>query len=509
MLFLQRKAMNVTHNANIRQDSLSYLWLALATVLGFFSFGKWIIPLAVWLGIVFSIRFIRTQPPVRGLIIYVFASMIPLYFTLQGMPIPGMSYFVFVAAAGLIGVLPFLAERLITPRLNGFVSTLVLPMAWTSLDYVSSVTSGSWGSLAYTQYGNLPLLQVLSITGMWGITFLIAWFASVVNWAWERQFEWKKIRVGAMVYAGILALVFLFGIVNLIFLPASDSVKVASIAAHEILLADPNTQVFLQRLSSGEITEAELESLRLKFNATNDDLLERSKREARSGAKIIYWAEANSLVLKQDEAGLIEQGRMLAHQEGIYLGMAIGTLNHSHKLWEDKIVLIEPSGEIAWEYFKARSAPGEGSMQGDGKILASDTPYGRIASSICYDMDFPNLILQAGEAEVDMMLTPANDWKKFAPLHMKMATFRAIENGFSLVRPTSDGSSVAVDYRGRVLETMDYFTSKDHVMISYVPKKGVSTVYSQAGDIFAWLCIAGFVVFLGWAMVNTVLRRRI
>lgn len=493
---------------NRKSDSLSYLWLALATVLGFFSFGEWAVPLIVWLIPIFSVRFLRTQPPVRGLLIYMFVSMVPLYFTLQGMPIPGMSYSAFVAIAGLIGVLPFLADRLITPKLNSFLSTLVLPMAWTSLDYVNSVTSGSWGSLAYTQYGNLPLLQILSITGMWGITFLIAWFASVVNWAWEQQFEWKKIRVGAMVYAGILALVFLFGIVNLVFLPASDSVKVASIAAHEILLADPDTHVFLQRLSSGEITETELASLRLKFNTTNDDLLERSEWEARSGAKIIYWAEANSLVLKQDEASLIERGRMLAHQEGIYLGMAIGTLNYSRKLWEDKIVLIEPSGEIAWEYLKARPAPGEGSMQGDGKILALDTPYGRIASSICYDMDFPNLIHQAGEAEVDIMLTPANDWKEFAPLHMQMATFRAIENGFSLVRPSSNGFSAAVDYRGRMLGTMDYFTSKDHVMISYVPKKGVRTVYSQVGDIFAWLCIAGFVVFLGWAIVSTALQRR-
>ena len=106
------------------------------------------------------------------------------------------------------------------------------------------------------------------------------------------------------------------------------------------------------------------------------------------------------------------------------------------------------------------------------------------------------------------MFTPANDWKEFAPLHMQMATFRAIENGFSLVRPTSNGFSVAVDYRGRTLETVDYFASKDHVMISYVPTKGVRTVYSQVGDIFAWLCIAGFVIFLGWAIVSTALRRR-
>ncbi len=74
-------------------DRLSFLCLILATILGFFSLGKWTIPLAVWLGIVFSIRFIRTQPPVRGLLIYAFASMVPLYFAFHGiMPITSIGY---------------------------------------------------------------------------------------------------------------------------------------------------------------------------------------------------------------------------------------------------------------------------------------------------------------------------------------------------------------------------------------------------------------------------------
>ena len=49
---------------------------------------------------------------------------------------------------------------------------------------------------AYTQYGNLPLLQLLSVTGLWGIDFLMSWLASVVNWAWERGFAWPRVRGG-------------------------------------------------------------------------------------------------------------------------------------------------------------------------------------------------------------------------------------------------------------------------------------------------------------------------
>jgi hypothetical protein len=34
----------------------------------------------------------------------------------------------------------------------------------------------------------LPLLQLLSVTGLWGIVLLMSWFASLVSWAWELGF---------------------------------------------------------------------------------------------------------------------------------------------------------------------------------------------------------------------------------------------------------------------------------------------------------------------------------
>ena len=483
----------------------SFLWLALAAIFILFSNGKWNIPAATWLFLAFALRFWRTQPLKRGFIIYAFVSMVPFYFAWQGLvPIPGIGYFIFVVIICLCIALTFLTDRLLAPRLKGFVSTLVFPLAMVTMQYIMTLASpyGSFGSLAYTQYGNLPLLQILSVTGLSGITFLLAWFASVVNWAWEQQFEWKKVWRGVVTYAGILAVLLLAGGASLTSPPASDTIRMAAIPATEIFEMSQGIRDSAQRFLSGEITETELESIRTEFNANTDDLLERSEREARAGASIIFWSEGGSYVLKEDEAAFIGRGRMLARQEGIYLGMALATLNSGHRLAENKIVLIEPSGEIAWEYFKARPVPGESSVRGDGEILTLDTPYGKIAAAICFDMDFPNLIRQAGEAGVDVMFNPANDWEEVASLRMRMATFRAIENGFSLVRPTSNGFSVAADYQGRVLAITDYVTSEDPVMIAYIPTKGVKTIYSQIGDLFAWLCMAGLVTIIGWVVVR-------
>jgi hypothetical protein len=71
-----------------------------------------------------------------------------------------------------------------------------------------------------------------AVTGMWGISFLVAWPSTIINWAGEREFAWKEIRRGLAVYGGILLLVLLFGQLRLMFAPSpQDTVRVAGIVA--------------------------------------------------------------------------------------------------------------------------------------------------------------------------------------------------------------------------------------------------------------------------------------
>ena len=117
-------------------------------------------------------------------------------------------------------------------------------------------------------------------------------------------------------------------------------------------------------------------------------------------------------------------------------------------------------------------------------------------------MDFTSLINQAGEKNIDIMLVPAWDWRAIDPLHARMAVFRAIENGFSMVRQTGNGLSIAVDYEGHTLSAMDQFTSDNNTMISQIPAKGVKTIYRMIGDSFAWLCVIGFLFGIAWASIK-------
>jgi apolipoprotein N-acyltransferase len=317
-----------------------------------------------------------------------------------------------------------------------------------------------------------------------------------------------------VLYGGLLALVLLFGGVRLALFPAQGStVRVAGISPSPALVAaaTKQTQIFSGNMAafmSGTETQAQRELIRQADARVNDELFSLSLQEARAGAKIILWPECGAELLQEDEVALLTRASALARATGTYLdlGMCV-TLQHPvpSRLVFDETILLDPTGSIVWRYQKAHPVPGTDPFPpGDGQVPTVQTPYGRLSNVICFDADFPGTLRQAGQAGADVMLVPGNDWPEIDPLHTQMATFRAIENGFSLVRQASNGLAMTVDYEGHVLASTDYFnfTSDPQVMVAYVPMQGVSTIYATIGDLFAWLSLAGLVVLIGFAIAR-------
>lgn len=478
-------------------DHKSYLRLGVAAALLLFANGRWIIPVAAWLAPVFMLRYLRDEKPLKGLLIGYSVIVTTFFITWYGMiPMPTKYFYMMGPLIGIYLILSYVLDRLLAPRFGGFLATLVFPVAWVTVDFVNAKFSpyGHWGLTAYTQHGNLPLLQVLSITGIWGVTFIVVWFASVANWVWEQKFEWRPIRTGAAVYIGILVAVLFFGGARLtLFPPEAKTVRIASVSAP------------IARASVSAIAEEEPDSRAINNSRIHDTLFELSKIGVRSGAKMVLWPEANAQVEKEDESDLIERGRKWAQDEGIYLSMALFTNIPGQYLRENKTITIDPNGDIISTYLKSRPPPGEPSVIGDGIIPVMATPFGKISSVICSDMDSPfHLRQRAVQAGIDIMLAPSWDWKEIDPYHTWMTVFRGIENGFSVVRQTNDGLSSATDYQGNILASMDHYTTEEHVMISQVPTKGVTTVYAQIGDVFAWLCLAALALMVTSAVRNKV-----
>jgi apolipoprotein N-acyltransferase len=496
------------------RNRLSYLWFALGIVFLTLGTARWTVPIAAWLYPIFLLRFFRTQPLWRGILLPFMAAEIVLQSTWLGfLPVPQPLYALLVSIMCVLIILPYLVARLIAPRFDGIVSTLIFPLAVTAVWYLFAVLT-PWGTVynpAYTQYGNLPLLQLLSVTGLWGVVFLMSWLASIVNWAWENGFAWPRVRGVTVLYAGILAAILLFGAVRLAFFPARGStVRVAGISASQAL-----TKAYYSRISkstwdaltSGRATPAERERFRQAVAPIHGELLLLSEQEARAGAKIIAWPEYGAPVLQEDAEALISRAGTLARKTGTYLDLGVIVLLQqpvqSH-FFLNETDLIDPTGKVVWRYEKTHPIPAlEADMvRGDGKVNSIQTPYGRLSSVICYDMDFPYMVRQAGKSEADLMIAPGYDWREYDPYHAQMATFRAIENGFSLVRQASYSRAMAVDYEGNVLAASDYFTTDPQVMVAYVPAQGVRTIYAVVGDLFAWVGVVGLFLFVGFAFLR-------
>ena len=210
---------------------VSFVYLAVGMILFIFSNGKWIVPVTAWIAPIFLLRFVRLQKPVPGLlclfVVIVVASRIMLYGIIP--PFLGTLSYLLTLYYALLGFLPYLVYRLFMNRTPGFILTLVFPAAAVSVEYVNNVLFGSWNSVAYSQFGNLPLMQLASITGIWGITFLVLWFGALVNWFWERQFQWLKIKRAALTYALVLGAVLLYGGLRIgAFPPDSQTVRIAA-----------------------------------------------------------------------------------------------------------------------------------------------------------------------------------------------------------------------------------------------------------------------------------------
>jgi len=493
----------------------SWAWLLVGTVLLPFANLQTLIPLAAWLAPVFLLRFTRSHRALVGLPILVVAMWGALLFGLRDGFFPvvgGAGYYVFVSTLALGGALPFAVDRFLSPRLDGIARTLVFPAAVTTVELLGTIGNpfGTAGSTAYSQYGSLPLVQLVSVTGIWGLTFLVSWLAPVVNQMWERGLSGPGVKAPAFLLIAAITAALLFGGARLAFsAPDAETVRVAALAPDrqlsELAYSAPD-------LTSG--TQAERNSAREEhFAPVLDDLFDRSEREALAGAKIIAWSEAAARTLAEDQSAVVARAADLAREHGVYLQVSMivqlpsgrdasdGAVNENHA------VLLDPSGKIAWDYQKVNPTPGDGHKPVPGDVPSVETPYGRLATIICQDDFFPAFVRQAGVAGVDILLVPSSDWDSVADWHAQQTPFRAVENGVAVVRPTRLGTSLATDGQGRLLgHKPDYFVGGDQTLVVPVPTQGNDTWYVGIGEAFAYASAAGLLVLAGAAFLPK--RRR-
>src|SRR5262249_19094736 len=153
--------------------------------------------------------------------------------------------------------------------------------------------------IAYTQCGVLPLMQVSAFTGVWGVSFLIAWTASTFEWMWSRRFQWSAVRGPVLACCIALGVVLVAGAFRVILAQAERSSRRAATLNRPVDLFAPGE---MTRIEQGKTRPEDQIWVADKMARLQDWFLEDSRREARAGARVIVWPEANLLVLAEDEA---------------------------------------------------------------------------------------------------------------------------------------------------------------------------------------------------------------
>jgi ubiquinone/menaquinone biosynthesis C-methylase UbiE len=192
------------------------LQFAAVAIIGIFVLGFVFSPLGAWTGAVLAAWFIGTQKAWRGFLLLAGINFVlSLLSNWRGSPLTGMEYAGWTMLAVLIGALPFLLYRLTSQRRPGFLSTLSLPLWGAALQALGQLflpaSMFNVHSLAQTQSAISPLPRIAAILGTGAISFLIYWFAAVINWMWNLEFRAKRIAKGASIFGAVCVLVLGYG----------------------------------------------------------------------------------------------------------------------------------------------------------------------------------------------------------------------------------------------------------------------------------------------------------
>jgi len=462
------------------------------------------IPIAILIAPVFILRFIRTQPAKRGILLTLLGFVLIINIGLWGIfdMGGGISSLIFnLIRSSLLAslyFLPFMADRLIYPKLKdkGALSTLTFPVITTALFFFLTIEGPFEGSYQMGKFifGPIVLKQLISLLGLPASVFITSWFASLINYSWENNFDWKKAKRSAIVFSSIVLLIFLYGAIKTssIVVPESETVKMASV----VFIPEDGKAARLEPMLEGKFTHP--------FDERMSEIEKRTKIAASNGAKIVLFQEFSILINEKNREKLVTKCQKIAKENNIYFAINYGYYVKEGK-GEDILLLIDDNGNSLLNYAKKYllgigDTVEKGVFKKGPEIIQSvDTPYGRIGLSICREIDMAKYMIQAGRQNIDIMISPAYEWP--VNLVINFGYMRAIEYGFSLVRATYNGISFASDFNGNILATMPFDKKETGIMYADVPTKGVKTLYSTIGDSFAWLCVLGLLGFITLAII--------
>lgn len=413
----------------------------------------------------------------------------------------------FATAWGILtGVFAWIVQRL--AAVHGIkMACIGAPFAWVALEFIRAhlpEIGFPWNLLGYPAAANLGFVQLTTVTGIYGLSFVVAAFNALLAWSDAGPAARPLRKLGGLAAAAACIIAAMLIGPRLVPRPQANH------TARAVQLNFPEEQAYGSNWFATHASQLQ--------DATRVSL-------ASSGHQpdLLVWPEAPAPFSYQDPqfakfagnlasqfghpflAGAIEwktsaSGAPSAHNALVpYNSALLFGANGQRIFTYDKIHLV-PFGE--YEPFPlihgvVSSVSGEvggfrkGHVYSVWPLSGGSSPGTSLGVFICYEAIFPNEVRRFVADGANLLVNISNDgWfgRSAAPQqHLLMARVRAVENRRWLIRVTNNGYTASVDPYGRIYEPLpaDVRAGAD---LPY-DFRTERTIYTRFGDWFAWLCL--------------------
>jgi apolipoprotein N-acyltransferase len=362
---------------------------------------------------------------------------------------------------------------------------LAAPAAWVGTELLrSAVVGNAWELLGHSQTA-LPLLQIVDVTGVYGLSFLLALSATAAaeGIIAGRESAATATRQPALVAAAVATTV--------------------ALAYGGWRLAQPAGGAGTLRASLVQGGVAHADRLRPERTAAVVRRYLELSRSIEPPAPLVLWPENAVAVFPETNAALLAPVATFLRQRSAALltgapraGERAGTAAIYNAVYLVTAAGAQPVYDKRRllpfvERFPLR--PGDGPYLPGEAATPLDVAGARAGTLICFEVIYPDLARRLVADGADVLLNFSNDsWFDAGAgpaQHYAMARFRSIENRVSLLRVTNSGISGAFDPHGRELARLAVGVPAAAAV--EVPLHPGGSFYTRHGDWFAGLCLLG------------------
>ncbi|MBI5573269.1 MAG: apolipoprotein N-acyltransferase [Elusimicrobia bacterium] len=399
------------------------------------------------------------------------------------------------------------------------LTTYHLPLTaffWVSLEFIRThlFTGFPWALLGYSQWNNLPIIQISEFTGIYGISFLIV----LINLTIVKIIKERTLKCAATSFL-LISTCLIFGFYKL-HEPRTTNYELRTIS---ILQGNIDQYKKWNEKYEQEIIDTYTLLTTCHLPLTTDLIVwpESSIPGFLKNDKKLYaWISDIAKKTKTQHLVASNDYKQVCYQRSLGNSNKFDftrSLDYKNGKFYNSAFLVSADGKITGEYSKSHLVPfGEymplrnflskfikvvneiGEFSSGEKYNIINSTAGKLGVNICFEAIFPNEVRKSAKNGAEIIVNLTNDaWylKTSAPYqHFSMNVFRAVENRRFVVRAANTGVSGFIDPTGRVKSETKIFETA--ILSDKIFALNHITFYTKFGDIFSYLCIIISIILL-------------